>query len=152
MSVFTRSLLDSLPPIPGLDESIVISPRRLHITLGVMSLTDASDPPASDHGASGGGEDRPPRTVGAALRLLNELKPQLQEMLAGERLRVALRHVDIMRPDRGDLEKAHVMWAGPPRDSEDARRLRRVAGQSAYTCSSNFRLTVLQSLCSGSSR
>ncbi|EKM59199.1 uncharacterized protein PHACADRAFT_191520 [Phanerochaete carnosa HHB-10118-sp] len=132
VSAFTRSLLDSAPAIPGLDESVVISPRRLHITLGVMSLSDAlpdalpsrSGPASTQAGESASGT---PRTVAAALALLRELRPRVQALLAGAPLRVALRHVDIMRPDRGDPERAHVMWAGPSLDSEDARHLKRVA-------------------------
>ncbi|EIM84322.1 uncharacterized protein STEHIDRAFT_159005 [Stereum hirsutum FP-91666 SS1] len=42
ISNFTSALLQSTPPITGFDKSIVISPRRLHLTLGVMSL--AEDP------------------------------------------------------------------------------------------------------------
>lgn len=131
LSAFTRSLLDSLPPIPGLDESIVISPRRLHITLGVMSLTDATTnlaASASSTESAGVSSESPPQTVESALALLNQLKPKILEMLDGERLRVALEYVDIMRPDRGDLEKAHVMWIGPPREGDDAQRLKRISG------------------------
>ena len=141
MSAFTRSLLDTPPAIPGLDESIVISPRRLHITLGVMSLADADSSPrpqsarrapadAAQGQASGSKPEVAPKTVDDALRLLAELKPRIKDLLAGEPLRVALRHVDIMKPDRGDLARAHVMWAGPPKDGADAVRLRRVAGRS----------------------
>ena len=53
---------------------------------------------------------------------------EAQAMLAGDSLRIGLRNADIMSPERGDLEKAHVMWVGPPRDGEDAQRLKRVAG------------------------
>ena len=38
MSSFTSALLSQSPPIAGLDASIVIPARRLHLTLGVMSL------------------------------------------------------------------------------------------------------------------
>ncbi|KIP10739.1 hypothetical protein PHLGIDRAFT_48278, partial [Phlebiopsis gigantea 11061_1 CR5-6] len=115
LSAFTQSLLSSDPAIPGLDESIVVSPRRLHITLGVMSLTDTS--PVSSSVA-------PPRTVESALALLAQLRPRIMDILNGEELRVALQRADIMRPERGDLEKAHVMWVGPPHEGEDAARLK----------------------------
>lgn len=133
MSAFTRTLLDSLPAIPGLDESIVIAPRRLHITLGVMSLIDSSEELALSPSPSA----EPPKSVSAALALLAALKPRIRELLAGAPLRVALRHVDIMKPDRGDLARAHVLWAGPSSEGEDMARLRSVAGQSilsAHPC------------------
>jgi activating signal cointegrator complex subunit 1 len=126
MSAFTRTLLDSLPVIPGLDQSIVIQPRRLHITLGVMSLTDSSEEPSLSSFPS----TEPPNSVSTALALLVSLKPRIQGLLAGAPLRVALRHADIMKPDHGDLARAHVLWVGPPSEGEDATRLRRVAGQS----------------------
>ena len=137
MSAFTRSLLDSSPAIPGLDESIVVSPRRLHLTLGVMSLTDTPEDPTNSAGQNGdatrgkSSESSPPRTVGSALALLNQLKPRVMEILNNEKLCVPLKHVDIMRPERGDLKKAHVMWIGPPREGEDAQRLKRVSGSEA---------------------
>lgn len=123
MAAFTRTLLDAQPAIPGLDASIVIAPRRLHLTLGVMSLTDDAAV-----GADPGAGAARPKTVDAALALLRELRPRVLEMLGGAPLRVALRQADVMKPERGDPERAHVMWVGPPHDDEDARRLTRVAG------------------------
>ena len=130
MSAFTEGLLASSPAIPGLDESIVISPRRLHLTLGVMSLTDA--PEASSSATH-------PRTVEAALALLVQLRPQIMDILNGEELRVTLQRADIMRPERGDLERAHVMWVGPPLEGEDAARLKHVAGRSRVSVGSAWR-------------
>ena len=102
----------------------MISPRRLHLTLGVMSLDldDHLDPSTSG---------TRPRTLEAAVRFLNELKPRVMEMLAGHKLLVGLNLVDIMRPERGDLEKAHVLWTGPSNEGEDARRLRDVSSKFA---------------------
>lgn len=105
MSAFTRALLQSRPAIPGLDDSIVIPARRLHLTLGVMSL-------------AAGPQDSGGHTHAEAQALLNALRPRILALLAdggGDgRLRVALRRIDIMPPERGDVERAHVMWAGPP--------------------------------------
>lgn len=112
---FTNSLLESNPPIPGLDQSVIISPRRLHLTLGVMSLSHEST------GTSAG------KTLQDAAALLTQLKPEILARLEGNPLRVALNHVDIMRPERGDLEKAHVMWVGPAPGDEDTRRLKGVS-------------------------
>lgn len=131
MSAFARSLLDSTPSIPGLDESIVIPARRLHLTLGVMSLEESASAQAeasSQNIESSSGQVTRPRTLESAIALLRELRPRILELLSDAQLLVALQRVDIMRPDRGDLEKAHVMWAGPSHDNDDAQRLKRVSG------------------------
>lgn len=131
MSAFARSLLDSTPSIPGLDESIVIPARRLHLTLGVMSLEESASAQAEaspQNIESSSGQVTRPRTLESAIALLRELRPRILELLSDAQLLVALQRVDIMRPDRGDLEKAHVMWAGPSHDNDDAQRLKRVSG------------------------
>ncbi|KDQ16020.1 hypothetical protein BOTBODRAFT_43642 [Botryobasidium botryosum FD-172 SS1] len=105
VSEFTDSLLASSSDIPGLDESIVISPMRLHLTLGVMCLSD--DPPRQGPTRSQGvgvgargdtelpststlspplpssvdGSPAPP-SVQSALDLLRSLKPRLSQILA----------------------------------------------------------------------
>ncbi|TFK48877.1 hypothetical protein OE88DRAFT_1633955, partial [Heliocybe sulcata] len=107
MSAFTQALLSGSPPITGLDRSIIINPRRFHLTLGVMSLGRSSE------------------DVAAALALLSELRPRILGILAGEKLRVELKAMDIMKPDRGDPERAHVMWMGP-RNNGSGTKLREV--------------------------
>jgi hypothetical protein len=42
--------------------------------------------------------------------------------------------MDIMNPDRGDVEKAHVLWVGPDETLEEAQRLRVVCGRSHLSC------------------
>ncbi|KAL7279549.1 hypothetical protein ACG7TL_005947 [Trametes sanguinea] len=111
MQTFTDRLLASTPPIPGLDRSIVIPPRRLHFTLGVMSLDVDKDGPANSEAPAA--EGRPRRTLDAAKRVLDELKPRIAEILRGEKLR--------------DQERANVMWVGPSLDGESARQLKAVA-------------------------
>ncbi|KAI0073014.1 hypothetical protein K474DRAFT_1686391 [Panus rudis PR-1116 ss-1] len=120
ISTFTQALLASDPVIPGLDQTVIIPPRRLHLTLGVMSL----DRPSSSEQSQ---SSQRPKTLESAKALLDELKPRVMEILAGEKLRVGLKRVDIMRPDRGDLERAHVMWVGPSHEDEDAKRLKKVS-------------------------
>jgi len=107
MKSFQAALLEHSPPIPGLDNSIVVDPRRMHLTLGVMAL---------------GAE----KTLESALTLLNNLKPRIMDILSGEKLRVDLNTLDIMPPDRGDLDKAHVLWMGPA--VVDDHKLRTVCG------------------------
>ncbi|CCM05511.1 uncharacterized protein FIBRA_07734 [Fibroporia radiculosa] len=120
MSRFTGALLAADPPIPGLDQSIVIPARRLHFTLGVMSLDIDGATTSNVQGTS-------LRTLGAALSLLQEIRPRVMEMLGKERLRVGLNCMDIMKPERHDLDRAHVMWVGPGQHGDEAARLKRVA-------------------------
>ncbi|KAI0330869.1 hypothetical protein GY45DRAFT_1250064 [Cubamyces sp. BRFM 1775] len=116
MTNFTDALLATTPAIPGLDSTIVIPPRRLHFTLGVMSLEDAVAKSESTR-----------RTLEDAKKVLDELKPRIKELLGDEVLKVKLDRVDIMPPERRDQERAHVMWVGPSLDTESTKRLKTVA-------------------------
>jgi activating signal cointegrator complex subunit 1 len=93
------------------------------MTLGVMSLAESPRRNVND-------QESNTKTVQTAIELLHQLRPQILEKLGGETLRVGLNSMDIMRPERGDLTKAHVMWAGPTYDNERAQRLKRVCGTS----------------------
>ncbi|KAJ3520334.1 hypothetical protein NM688_g9179 [Phlebia brevispora] len=100
-----------------------------------MSLTETAEAPAESNGDSSnttGGAARS-RTLDSAIDLLNELRPRILDLLSQSPLRVALQRVDIMRPDKGDLEQAHVMWAGPSHEGEDSRRLKRVSASEQQT-------------------
>ncbi|KAI0347311.1 hypothetical protein BDW22DRAFT_515439 [Trametopsis cervina] len=161
MGAFENALLDHSPKIPGLDEGIVVSPRRMHLTLGVMNLIGSAGPstypvgmpvppppiPGPNTYAVGmpvipppipvpstytaGMPTLPPpvsgpKSVQSAIDFLHALRPRILEKIAGEELRLGLDQMDIMRPERGDLTKAHIMWAGPSYDSHSARHLKRV--------------------------
>jgi len=54
------------------------------------------------------------------------LKPRIMSILGTHKLRIALDNMDIMKPDRGDLDRAHVLWLGPGLEGEDAMRLSEV--------------------------
>lgn len=125
VSSFTNGLLGTTPALPGLDRTIVIPPRRLHLTLGVMSLESSED----SNIAFDGQATSPRKTLSEALSLLSSLRPQLLELLCGARLKVPLHMMGIMPPDRGDPHKAHVLWLGPPHENEDAQRLHKVGGE-----------------------
>ncbi|OAX34113.1 hypothetical protein K503DRAFT_794290 [Rhizopogon vinicolor AM-OR11-026] len=110
---FTDGLLSCKPALPGVDSGIVIAPRRLHVTLGVMAL---EDPPTSSE-----------KTLENALALLSRLRPSIMEFLDGHGLCIPLTEMNIMNPYRGDADNAHVLWFGPSLDREDAQRLKTVS-------------------------
>ena len=118
MTGFTSALLQSAPAVAGLDRTIVIPARRLHLTLGVVSL----DQPGSARA------NAPPPTLAAARALLESLRPRVLQMLRGQRLRVGLERMDVLQPERGDASRAHVLFVGPVLGGEDGRRLRSVCG------------------------
>lgn len=118
---FTNGLLRCKPALPGVNSGIVIAPRRLHLTLGVMTL---EDPLA----ASG-------KTLENALALLSTLRPRIMEILDGHGLCIPLTEMNIMNPYRGDVDNAHVLWFGPSLDTEDAQRLKIVSGASILNLS-----------------
>ncbi|KAI0091983.1 AKAP7 2'5' RNA ligase-like domain-containing protein [Irpex rosettiformis] len=143
MTAFTKALLAQDPQVPGLDDTILVSPRRMHITLGVMNLVDSSHPGAATFGTNALSLSQPavgstsnqtpqPKTVQSAVQFLTALRPRIVERLAGQSLQVGLNSMDIMHPERGDLTKAHIMWAGPSYESEQARRLKHVCVDRLY--------------------
>lgn len=114
------------PPIPGLDESIVILPRRLHLTLGVMALKEDSLEPLSSLSTTAATSETP-KTLSMALVLFTSLNPRIFAVMDGQPLRLPLEVRDIMRPHRGWATNAHVMFDGPD-ESEENRKLRAVCG------------------------
>ncbi|KAH9913462.1 kinase A anchor protein, partial [Epithele typhae] len=110
VTAFTDALLAASPTIPGLDQTVVMPARRLHFTLGVMSLNSQDSA----------------RTLAAAVALLQSVRPKILEVLRGKKLKVSLDRVDIMPPERGDQERAHVMWFGPA-DTAGGETFRAVA-------------------------
>ena len=102
----TVALLDASPPITGIDASILIPPRRFHFTLGVMSLSDNTK-----NATSGSTTSEP--TVNQAISLLHSIRPQIVQLLRGESLRIPLSAMDIMKLERNDPSRAHVLFCGP---------------------------------------
>jgi activating signal cointegrator complex subunit 1 len=120
ISALTSSWLAHEPPIEGLDPSIVVHPRRLHLTLGVMVL-DAASPPGHDQGH---GHD-----LAGATALLASLAPRIRAVLADNPLRVPLGRLAVMQPDPA---RAHVLYTEPDLRSPDGHRLRVVCGACAF--------------------
>jgi len=136
LNTFTTALLASEPPIAGLDPSIVIPARRLHLTLGVMSLADRS-PSSSATPLGTAPQQSVERTLERAAALLQTLRPHVLAMLRGEDgsaepLRLSLQQIDALQFERGrdpsDV-RAHVLFAGPDLRSESAQRLKRVCDE-----------------------
>ncbi|EIN12157.1 hypothetical protein PUNSTDRAFT_130426 [Punctularia strigosozonata HHB-11173 SS5] len=112
INAFHAALMATDPPIAGLHESVLVNPRRLHLTLGVMSLAGTGT-------GTGTSSDTPPqKTLYDACAFLRVLRPQILRELHGSPLRVPLTSMDIMKPERGNPERAHVLWAGPARPAE----------------------------------
>ena len=136
MGSFGQSLLNETdPPISGLDKSVLVSPRRLHFTLGVMSLASTSSA-----GDTGGRSQC--RTLDDAVRFLESLKPRVDELLRvsatgsadqAQKIRVALNSMDTMNLEKGGM--AHVLWVGPKDGNskdiadEETNKFRRVCGE-----------------------
>lgn len=137
MGKFGRSLLNETdPPISGLDKSVLIPPRRLHFTLGVMPLASTS----SAVGMEGTTDPTiQSRTLDDAVRFLESLKPRLDDLLRvsaanqAQKICAALDSMDILKPEKGGA--AHVLWVGPKDGNsknivdEETKRLRRVCGK-----------------------
>lgn len=123
IAALTSSWLAHEPPIEGLDPSIVVHPRRLHFTLGVMALSSSSSSSSSsDH-------DRD-RDLASATALLASLTPRIRALLAhNDPLRVPLGRLAVMQPDPA---RAHVLYVEPDLRSPDGRRLRAVCGMFAF--------------------
>jgi activating signal cointegrator complex subunit 1 len=139
MGRFGQSLLDETdPPISGLDKSVLVPPRRLHLTLGVMMLAST----ASANRSEGTADHIQPRTLDDAVRFLESLKPRLDDLLRvsvpgsidqAQKIRVVLDSMDTMKLEKGGA--AHVLWVGPKDGNskdivdEETNRLRRVCGE-----------------------
>lgn len=127
VSALTSSWLAHEPPIEGLDPTIVINPRRLHLTLGVMTLASSQPSPLSPPSSSNHDHDRDRATIDltGATTLLASLAPRIRNLLSNDPLRIPLGRLEIMQPDPA---RAHVLYVDPDLRSPDGRRLRAVCG------------------------
>lgn len=99
--------------VRGLDRTIVIDPRRLHLTLGVMAL------------------DGETKTVADALGLLESLQPRLRAILEERKTaKVKLETLDVLKTEKRDGEvNAHVLYLGVKEADEDTARLQQICGR-----------------------
>lgn len=110
---FQRSLFDKdgKALVRGLDRTIVIDPRRLHLTLGVMALDDDAKSPSD------------------ALKILNSVQPDIRNLLQEHKtVKVKFEILDVLKTERhndGEIS-AHVLYLGVNGADEDSQRLGRV--------------------------
>ncbi|KAH7105204.1 kinase A anchor protein [Auriculariales sp. MPI-PUGE-AT-0066] len=103
VSLFTNALLATEPVIAGLDMSVIIPPRRLHLTLGVLSLVKQQSQ----------AKDSSQTTINAAVDLLHRLKSDLDRAVCPDgKVTVPLVAMDIMRSGKGK-STPHVLHIGP---------------------------------------
>ena len=107
--------------IEGLDSSILIDSRRMHMTLGVMALEqddDSVNPTEAPETRTAQG-CFPKKTVSSALYLLNSLKPRISEILQLDKgIKVPL---DVMHVFK--TEKMRLNWRGNQGKGVDKKRL-----------------------------
>ncbi|KAJ3815223.1 kinase A anchor protein, partial [Lentinula aff. lateritia] len=107
ITIFQSSLLEG--SVNGLDPSILIKPRRLHFTLGVMSLSPVKQSRSSISSQN--------TTVESALTLLRSLQPQLTEVCAVGKsgtIEASLERLGAFESKDG----ARVMWVSPRENEE----------------------------------
>ncbi|QRV96821.1 hypothetical protein RhiJN_24839 [Ceratobasidium sp. AG-Ba] len=108
---FQRELLNDRTQISGLDQSIIVDPWRLHITIGVIGLEEQEN----DEAIKGA------HTLECAITLLEALKPKILECLAAGPLEVAFDKLDITQTEMGPQGErlAHVLFVGPSQVQPD---------------------------------
>ena len=149
MSAFTSALISSSTSGPsnnsevdGLDASIIVPTRRMHITLGVMSLADVPEE----------GKRKGKRTIEEASAFLQSIKPTLLQKIhdsdstsddtsnqpsscnisgdpgPNEKLAIRFDELDVMKIERKrDLQKRYTPYQGPQSPSEADGRSERMA-------------------------
>ncbi|KAK7001491.1 hypothetical protein R3P38DRAFT_1796761 [Favolaschia claudopus] len=94
--------------IEGLDQSILVDPRRLHLTIGVMALSLTEPSPAPPPFISDDSNSRV-RTVSDAIALLQTLAPDIKA-ISDEALRLPLDKMGVLKTQR---QQAGVLYVGP---------------------------------------
>ncbi|KAJ7849419.1 kinase A anchor protein [Mycena olivaceomarginata] len=117
---FHRRLLpsgDTNPAIEGLDQSILVDPRRLHLTIGVMALS-STESPTQQSNTSG-----PGKTVSEAIALLHSLGPEI-DAITREPVPLTLDKMGVLKTQR---QQAGVLYVGPSDEiTEDAVKVGRI--------------------------
>jgi hypothetical protein len=113
--------------VEGLDSSILIDPRRLHMTLGVMALEQDDDsvhPTEAPETTTAQGH-LPKKTVSSALYLLNSLKPRISEILQFDKgIKVPLEIMHVFKTEKMRLNTKVKQGGGGDRKEEAFGRKR----------------------------
>ncbi|KAJ7762619.1 hypothetical protein B0H16DRAFT_1719067 [Mycena metata] len=119
---FHRRLLppsDAVPAIEGLDPSILVDPRRLHLTIGVMTLSaaESQQPDTPDTPKA--------RTISEAITLLHSLAPEINA-ITREPVVVALEKMGVLKTQR---QQAGVLYLGPGDETDqNSAKVSRIFG------------------------
>lgn len=92
---------------------MLVDPRRVHITLGVMTLSSKTETQADSSA------EPESKTLPDALELLRFLAPKLAEISLGQPVQVSLDRVGILKKSKGT--KAGVLWIGPSSTRENTK-------------------------------
>ena len=111
--------------VEGLDSSILIDPRRLHMTLGVMALEQDDDSvhPTEASETSIAQGHLPKKTVSSALYLLNSLKPRISEILKFDKgIKVPLEIMHVLKTEKMRSNTKGNQVGGEDRKEEKSGR------------------------------
>ncbi|KAJ7239168.1 kinase A anchor protein [Mycena haematopus] len=102
--------------IEGLDRSILVDPRRLHLTIGVMALS-------TENPSTSGSNMSPGQTVSDAIALLQSLGPEI-DSIAPEPVPLTLDKMGVLKTQR---QQAGVLYLGPNDEvNEDTAKITRI--------------------------
>ncbi|KAJ7229991.1 kinase A anchor protein [Mycena pura] len=104
---FQQKILCSANEIQGLDQSILVDPRRLHFTIGVMALSTTESPDNPDAPQS--------RTISEAIALLYSLAPEINQITR----QPVLLTLDKMGVLKTKGQQAGVLYVGPSDESSE---------------------------------
>jgi hypothetical protein len=111
--------------VEGLDSSILIDPRRLHMTLGVMALEpddDSVHPTEAPEITTAQGHLLK-KTVSSALYLLNSLKPRISEILKFDKgIEVPLEIMHVLKTEKMRSNTMGIQVGGEDRKEEASEK------------------------------
>ncbi|KAF8176864.1 hypothetical protein K438DRAFT_1770341 [Mycena galopus ATCC 62051] len=112
---------DTAAPIEGLDRSILVDPRRLHLTIGVMVLSSTESSIAQPN--TSGSSITAGKTVSEAIALLQSLGPEI-DAITGQPVLLTLDKMGVLKTKR---EQAGVLYVGPSDEfNEDTAKVTRI--------------------------
>jgi hypothetical protein len=140
----SKILLDATPRPDGIDESLVVHPKSLHLTLGIMTLLGrqaAKRVEAEEEAEEAMQVDTakgyiPPqmrqmKSVDDAAKLLRECQQPLQDILQpnGDYKSGIPVRFDRLETFQSDPTECRVLYAEPEKDSDSVKTLHYLAGE-----------------------